>query len=1301
MTEALLIQRQRELLRDLERLAADRSRAEQEAAAGFQTRNAAATQQFEVDRQLLQTNYQAEQQALQQEFEKVKQTIALRCESEGGVTEREFADARRRMAVEYEKARSVMEGDYEATRWSMNVAFATERAKGGGRFQELDQQITTHRDRIRVIREQATRLLEPWVDLEEQPEAAPANTARRVKDPFARLAEQVEEADELLDDVRAALKAKRRRFFWILILFWLAAIAPTAWQPKLRDWQPPWFFWLAAGSAAALPIGGMLYGCLNLVARSRLRQLQPPLFDALAEGDRLCQLCLDRATAVYKKQYAEIKEQHDANLRRLGKRFLRGRLELEDRRDYNVQRAKEAYRLKWTAIKQRRDSATAQAEAKYPRLLAESKERATAAARQIVERRDRQLAQSQADRDADSQALVRSWQEGMARIRATVADLTEESRRLFAPWEDSSWQTWSPPRELPPALRFGEFTVPVPPPPANAASAAPARPGELALPALATFPDQCSMLFQAQGTGRTQAELALQMVMYRLLTTVPPGKVRFTILDPVGLGRNFAAFMHLADYDELLVASRIWTEHEHIHQRLADLTAHMENVIQKFLRNQFQTIQEYNIHAGEVAEPFRFLVVANFPVNFSTEAARRLVSIASGGARCGVYTLITVDTSQALPVGFNMAELEPYAVNFVWQEDHLAWKDNTFGPFPFRLDAPPLADFATRILQVVGEEAKRAKRVEVPFDFIAPPPERWWSADSRAGIDVPLGRAGATKRQHLQLGKGTSQHVLIAGKTGSGKSTLLHALITNISLLYSPDEVELYLVDFKEGVEFKAYATHELPHARLVAIESEREFGLSVLQQLETELKERGDRFRAAGVQDLNGYRQTKDATPLPRILLIVDEFQLFFIEEDRIAQDAALLLDRLVRQGRAFGIHVILGSQTLGGAYSLARSTIGQMTVRIALQCSESDANLILSEDNSAARLLSRPGEAIYNDANGLVEGNDYFQVVWLSDSAREDYLEGIREVARRRHHTPPRPQIVFEGKAPADPRKNLPLEQLLHAPSWPTPPRSSHVWLGDALAIKDPTAALFRAQSGSNLLIVGQDEEAALAMTGMALIGLAAQHPPSTANGDAGTRFYVLDGSPADAPHAGFLNRLTQVVPQPLRVAGWRELPEILGDVAAEVERRHQSPEASPAFWYLFVYGLQRFRDLRPQEDDYGFSRRDETKPASPSKLFTSIIREGPGVGIFTVVWCDGVTNLNRTLERQNLREFEMRVLFQMSAADSSNLIDAPLAGRLGLHRALFHSEDRGQPEKFRPYSIPPEDWLEGVRKGLHRSV
>ena len=323
----------------------------------------------------------------------------------------------------------------------------------------------------------------------------------------------------------------------------------------------------------------------------------------------------------------------------------------------------------------------------------------------------------------------------------------------------------------------------------------------------------------------------------------------------------------------------------------------------------------------------------------------------------------------------------------------------------------------------------------------------------------------------------------------------------------------LYLIDFKKGVEFKTYATHALPHARVVAIESEREFGLSVLQRLDEELKRRGDLFREAGTQDVGSYRDSHPHEVVPRILLVVDEFQEFFIEDDKLSQEVTLLLDRLVRQGRAFGIHVHLGSQTLGGAYSLARTTLGQMGIRIALQCSESDAHLILSEDNSAARLLSRPGEAIYNDANGLVEGNHPFQVVWLSDERREDYLKRLQKLSDDRGGRQ-RPMIVFEGNTPAEISKNVRLAAVLESTDWPSDaPRSSIAWLGDAIAIKDPTAAVFRRQGGANLLILGQREEAASAIFSLAVISLATQHAPNQA------KFVILDGTPSDSPLAGSL--------------------------------------------------------------------------------------------------------------------------------------------------------------------------------------
>jgi DNA segregation ATPase FtsK/SpoIIIE, S-DNA-T family len=705
-------------------------------------------------------------------------------------------------------------------------------------------------------------------------------------------------------------------------------------------------------------------------------------------------------------------------------------------------------------------------------------------------------------------------------------------------------------------------------------------------------------------------------------------------------------------------------------------------------------------------------------VNFSETAALRLKSIVSSGARCGVFVLLSMDTKLPVSRHSSIADLESEALVLRWDQSQFVWEHPDYGPLPVKLDSPPPADLFREIVRTVGDQARFAGRVEVPFSNIIPTADKRWTADSSGGIDVPLGRAGALKLQNLKLGSGTSQHVLISGKTGSGKSTLMHVLITNLALQYSPDEVELYLVDFKKGVEFKSYAHYSLPHARVIAIESEREFGLSVLQRLDGELRTRGDLFRNQGVQDIKGYRAAQPKAKLPRILLIIDEFQELFTEDDRIAQDSALLLDRLVRQGRAFGIHVLLGSQTLGGAYSLARSTIGQMAVRIALQCSESDAHLILSEDNTAARLLTRPGEAIYNDANGLYEGNHPFQVVWLPDNERDEYLQEISQLAAKRAAenaekgtgplatgvlSPFPPPIVFEGNVLADPAKNPGLQESLACDSWPETCPVPHSWLGSAVAIKEATAASFVRQNGSNLLLVGHRDEAALGVLANCIISLAAQHAPEEGKGEgaiSGSRFYILDGIRGDAPEAGFWNRLDSALPHTMRIADPRGTADMLGEISAELaSRQERYAEHSPPI-YLIIYNLARFRDLR-KDDDFSFSSLDAGKPPSPAKQFNAIVREGPALGIHTLVWCDSYNNVNRFLDRQGLRDFEMRVLFQMNATDSSNLMDSPDASRLGVHVAIFYDESQGRMEKFRPYGLPTSEWLSEVKKQLSSRV
>ena len=111
------------------------------------------------------------------------------------------------------------------------------------------------------------------------------------------------------------------------------------------------------------------------------------------------------------------------------------------------------------------------------------------------------------------------------------------------------------------------------------------------------------------------------------------------------------------------------------------------------------------------------------------------------------------------------------------------------------------------------------------------------------------------------------------------------------------------------------------------------------------------------------------------------------------------------------------------------------------------------------------------------------------------------------------------------------------------------------------------------------------------------------------------------------------------------------------------------------------------------------DDDKPVAADKHLATVLREGPTFGVHTLIWCDTYNSLNRTFDRQTLRELDNRILFQMSATDSANLMDSPIASRLGEHRAILYSEEQGQFEKFRPYGPPTNEWVQWVKRQLEK--
>jgi DNA segregation ATPase FtsK/SpoIIIE, S-DNA-T family len=1289
--EPEILVREVTVFHELLRMIADRAQAEESTDSRFKTNDATADSEYNKARQSRVGKLDGLESEACADDERQRRAVidgAIRAEADAKA---EFAASSRKIATYFDSARDTARQEQSRAKSEANGAHELGQKRSAKEHAELMRPIddsaalaTAYHERLATLAAANRKF-----GLNAEPPQPTAESYDKFADPgdelFTRLA-QMEPPLRLLEGLIIPKSMQGAREAWVFVIFILVLVGGA-----LAIQADPYVIGAAAVVGAVLAF--LVRTWLAKLSKTQLTRLYDPLTQSLADADGLTAHCRALVDAKLKAERKRVTLRRDDELKQAEDNFRRTHAAAEAQRDERLRQINETYALRMVEVQTTRERNLRDAIDTHDKRLAAIKTQRETSLPKLDQKYRALKDQIRHEHDSTWTTLSDEWRQGMSRGVAELESIGREVAGYCPAWDDSGWTERGLPRTVPPVLRFGAVSLELAALPRGISPDARLMEGiptKFEFPALRRFPAGANLLIETPAEGRTAALEVLQASMFRLLTSLPPGQVKFTIVDPIGIGRNFGAFMHLADYDPALVTDQVWTDPRQIEERLADLAVHMEMVTQKYLRNEYATIEEYNDVAHEVAEPYRVLVVADFPTKFDEKAAARLASIAAGGVPCGVLTLIAADLSKPLPSGFDLAELRPFCAHLNWDaaRGRLVWDDRDFGNYPLVFDRPPPAELATRQIQRVGAAARDAKRVEVPFEFIAPSEENWWTRDTRSGIDVALGKAGATKRQHFALGQGTSQHVLIAGRTGSGKSTLMHALIVNLALNYSPDEVELYLIDFKKGVEFKVYATHELPHASVVAIESEREFGISVLERLDGELRRRADRFRDAGVQDVSGYRAVPGLPPLPRVVLVVDEFQEFFVEEDKLAQEAALWLDRLVRQGRAFGVHIILGSQSLGGAFTLARSTLGQMAVRIALQCSENDAHLILSENNIAPRMLSRPGEAIYNDANGAPEGNHFFQVVWLPDERREMYLDRIHHLAEVRKPVSARTPIVFEGDAPADLARNRLLERELALPASSESPRSALAWVGDAVSIKDPTAALFRRQGGNHLLIVGQNQEAALGIMASTLISLAAHYPPG---GDAtvrrGARFYLLDGTPEDDPAAGSLGRVAAVLPHGVDVGDWREVSRVLSEVGAELSRRQEAKTDGPEI-FLLVHDLARFRDLRRREDDFSFSRREEE--AGPADHIEPILRDGPVLGIHLIAWCDTVSNLNRHFAHQILREFEMRVLFQMSPTDSGHMLDAPHASKLGPHRAFFASEEQNRLEKFRPYGLPRPEWL-----------
>ena len=305
----------------------------------------------------------------------------------------------------------------------------------------------------------------------------------------------------------------------------------------------------------------------------------------MALGQQLA-LALDQV----EQEWQAAVEQKQAEIKRAQTALETAKANIGKQRGISLRQVEDQRQESLNGLKGERDRIVRAAKQKYEQQQSELESRFREDMAAIQRQYDEEMAASEGRYQAARKSLEQRWDTGLARIDTLFQNMAQLDRRAAGDWDHLLGESWTPSQTPPSGARFAAIETDL----GCLAGSVVARAGTTlkstklaALSVMLEFPDHCSLLLEYPREGRQQAIDTLRAVMMRLFASFPPGQARFTILDPVGLGESFAGFMHAGDYLESLVGGRIWTEAPQIQEQLEELTQHMENVIQKYLRNEF------------------------------------------------------------------------------------------------------------------------------------------------------------------------------------------------------------------------------------------------------------------------------------------------------------------------------------------------------------------------------------------------------------------------------------------------------------------------------------------------------------------------------------------------------------------------------------------------------------------------------------------------------------------------------------------------------------------------------------------